>query len=164
MLRDGQLCRALFWKQRGSNNSVRVLVSPKHPGLGVNGIIQGEVGFIRKQDIIQEFLVIVDLLQKPQIYGYRLFHIDLCELLLDFDLVGIKFELLNQNAVNRRYSDSKFLAPPSQRSWQTLVDWLLNLGDILGWPDSKWRLWQWRTPCPTIFRPTWKSDNCLEIC
>ena len=86
---------------RAPNDYVRVFISPKHPVLGVNVTIQEEVGFIRKLDIIQEF-VIVDLLQKPLAHGYPPFHIGLGQLVLDLDPVRIKFEVLNQNPPNRR--------------------------------------------------------------
>ena len=70
--------------------------------------------------IIQEFLVMVDLWQKLLAHGYPLFHINLSQLVLDLDPVGIKFEILNQNTPNGRCKNSKFLAPPLQRSESTL--------------------------------------------
>ena len=138
--------------------------------LGDNMIIQED--FIWKPDIIQEFIIIIiNLLQKPLTHGYPLFYINLGQLVLDFDLVGIKFEIFNQNAPNWRYRGSTFLALLSQRSGWTLVNWLLNSCDILGCSDF-YRTLRWCGMCyPTIFTSgmSFKVENltsvwkCVEI-
>lgn len=91
---------------------MRVLASSKHAVLAVNIIIQEKVCFIRKTDIIQEFLDVIGLFQKNNGTWLPSFHIGLCPLILNLDPARIKFEILNQNEPNRRYRYSKLLAPP----------------------------------------------------
>ena len=83
------------------------------------------------------------------------FNIDLDQLMLDLGLVGIKyewkFEIFNQNILNRTYRDFKFLALLLQRSGYTLVNWLLNPDDILGCMDCYWKPKWWGTHCAPIF-------------
>ena len=100
------------------------------------------MGFIQKPDIIQEFLVIVDQLRKPLAHGYLFFPIGLGHLVLDLDPVEIKFQILNENSPGRRYKDSKFLAPPSQRSGWTLADFCtlltsLDIRIVINDPDDE---------------------------
>jgi hypothetical protein len=69
-----------------------------------------------------EVLVIVDLLRKLLAHGYPLFHISRGQLVLQLDPVRVKFEVLNQNAPNRRHRDSKLLALASQRCGRNPAD------------------------------------------
>ena len=131
-----------------SNDSERVLTFLKHLVLGVDRTIQEEVNFIHKLDILQESYVIVDLCPPPAkkkkkkllAHSYPLFYNGLNQLILDLDLLKIKFEILNPNASNRLYGDSKFVTPPLQRS---LGDWL----ELLFYRRPRW----YRTCYSTIF-------------
>ena len=88
--------------QRASNNTVRGFASPMRLLLGVD--VKEEMGFIQKPDIIKEFLVIVDLLQKPLAHGYTLFCFGLGgQLVLDLNPIGIMFGVLDPNTPNKRF-------------------------------------------------------------
>ena len=53
--------------------------------------------------------------------------------------IGTKFQILNQNARNRRHRNAKFLAPASQRFTRTPIDWLLNPNDIVDNSNCYWK-------------------------
>ena len=145
--------------------------SPKHSNLCPNITIQEDVGFLRKPEMIQESLSIVDILWKLVAHCYAIFHIGQGHLVLDVDLVVVKFEILNQNKLNRRYREFKFLAPPSQRPGRILVDWLINPSDILryliviGDPVGEKPVALRFSQMPwTLMFLTNLQISCLEIC
>ena len=67
-----------------------------------------------------------------------------------WDTVGIKFEILNKKALNRRCRNFKFLAPLKRSGW-TQANELFNPCDILECSDCYQKPWWWGTHCPTIF-------------
>ena len=130
ILKNGPMVPCFSLMQNASYDSVRVLASLKYPVLRVNMTIQEEVGFIRKPDIIQEFLVIANLFRKPLAHGYPDLQIDLGHMMIDLDPVGITLKIFNQNVPNMRFIYSNFLVTSSQKSGWILADWLLDSGDI----------------------------------
>ena len=83
-----------MWK--ASNDSMRVLASPKHSVLGLNITVQKQVGLIRKPDIIQEFLVIVDLCRG---HLATIIFASTPQLVFGLNSIGINFESVNQNVL-----------------------------------------------------------------
>ena len=64
--------------------------------LGFNLIIDEEVDFTRKPNIIQTFLIIFEFLWKPLTHAYPIFRTCLGQCLLDLNSVGRKSESLVQ--------------------------------------------------------------------
>ena len=99
-----------------------------------------------------------------------LFHIVQGQFVLDLDPVGIKFDIFHQNALNRRYRDSKFLTPPFQRSGQTQPNLPGWHSWVFGWLSKahmvRIQLLYDLHKCHKLQSvwPTWKSDPCLEMC
>ena len=90
--------------------------------------IQKKMSFIRKPDIIQEFL---HLFRKLLAHRKPIFLIGLGQLVLDLDPLGIKFEILNQNARNRRYR-FQVLGSYVAKIWIDTGQLTLEPCDILG--------------------------------
>ena len=152
MLRDDDLCCALFFlMQRASSNSVRVMASPKN-----NKFLELTWPFKRKGVSFENQTSFKNssFLRKPLAHGYPLIHIGLSQLLLDLNTQGINFEILNQNAPNKRYRDSMFLTSPSQISGRTLADWLRSFINILECSDCYWWPRGWETRFSMIFTST----------
>ena len=117
-----------FLMQRVFNKSEEVLTSSKYPVLGVNMTLQ-EMDFI-----IQKFLVVTNLLQKPLTYDYPLSNW-LGQLLIGQELVKIK---LGPSEEGVQLEDTEIQSFWSLSCKDLAWIWLLNLGDIIRCSDYYW--------------------------
>ena len=144
-----------FWMQRVSNNCKGSRFSPKYPVLGVNMTIQEEVGFIRKPDIIREFLVIFVFIKTTGTW-----------------LHSFPYQLGSVGAWSGSGSDSlrSLIRNVAQKPRRTLADYFLNPNDTFEYSVCyrRSRLWWssqvlWVTKFLTNLKIWFLLGNVLKL-